>query len=490
MAAEGTGMGADELRHPPRWADALLRLLLDPEKAESYSGDLLEAYRDSIVSLRGRWRADLWFVSQVLSCVLLAGGMKLRNWLLAGLALCFLTIVFSILMYPGLLSAPAMIGIAAGILIYGYVAAVQTRSVTPGDSVILRLGTRYGLAIGALWIANNALWIADYINTRLPGRGLLLPAVAFVLPVVAGFHGAAKLCSVRAGIRTGFWSGLISGLVVCFWMMTMGYIHAFIPGLPGEILSSQYQRANVGETLGFGLVHLFVIGGIFSVIGGTLGGVAGISGSVWSVQHPELWGKANFRRWFLIRDGLVAFVVAGLAIVVLVNVLTQQMSPPAAKASSPAAAPLQTAAEYLARGDEYFDRRDYAGALADYSHAIELNPNFAGAYNNRAYAYMMMNNYAPALADLDVAIQLRPTYVNALMKRGDIHGFYYQVDRKLAIADYDRIIALGPEAYLHNSVCGHRLVVQHNGLSAGLWFSLIFRGALRGNIRSAGCFDN
>src|SRR5688500_10263372 len=34
---------------PPRWAEAILRLLLKPEDRESVSGDLLEEYRETIV---------------------------------------------------------------------------------------------------------------------------------------------------------------------------------------------------------------------------------------------------------------------------------------------------------------------------------------------------------------------------------------------------------------------------------------------------------
>jgi hypothetical protein len=51
---------------PPRFADAVLRLLLDPDDRESVSGDLLEEYRESILPVRGRLRADLWFVTEVL----------------------------------------------------------------------------------------------------------------------------------------------------------------------------------------------------------------------------------------------------------------------------------------------------------------------------------------------------------------------------------------------------------------------------------------
>jgi hypothetical protein len=50
---------------PPRWAEAVLRLLLRPDAAETVSGDLLEEYRESVRPSRGRFQADVWFVRQV-----------------------------------------------------------------------------------------------------------------------------------------------------------------------------------------------------------------------------------------------------------------------------------------------------------------------------------------------------------------------------------------------------------------------------------------
>jgi hypothetical protein len=55
----------DHAVRPPLWAELALRLLLQPEDAEPVSGDLLEEYRDSIYPSRGRRRANLWFVRQV-----------------------------------------------------------------------------------------------------------------------------------------------------------------------------------------------------------------------------------------------------------------------------------------------------------------------------------------------------------------------------------------------------------------------------------------
>jgi len=55
--------------NPPRWAEALLQAFLKPSDFESVSGDLLEQYRDSIHPARGKRRADLWYVTQVLTFV-------------------------------------------------------------------------------------------------------------------------------------------------------------------------------------------------------------------------------------------------------------------------------------------------------------------------------------------------------------------------------------------------------------------------------------
>jgi hypothetical protein len=54
---------------PPGWAEVLLRAFLIPGDSDSVSGDLLEQYRESVRPARGRRRADLWYVTQVLGFV-------------------------------------------------------------------------------------------------------------------------------------------------------------------------------------------------------------------------------------------------------------------------------------------------------------------------------------------------------------------------------------------------------------------------------------
>lgn len=55
--------------NPPAWAEAALKLFLDPEVFLTLSGDLLEQYRDSILPARGLVRADAWYLKQVFGFV-------------------------------------------------------------------------------------------------------------------------------------------------------------------------------------------------------------------------------------------------------------------------------------------------------------------------------------------------------------------------------------------------------------------------------------
>ncbi len=126
-------------------------------------------------------------------------------------------------------------------------------------------------------------------------------------------------------------------------------------------------------------------------------------------------------------------------------------------------ASLNSAQDYFEQGNYDYDLGDCNAAIVDYSKAIELNPNFAEAYNNRAYTYMMRLEYGEALPDLNRAIEIRPNYAHALMNRGDIYNYDFQVDRQKALADYNRVIAQGPEAYGDTSVCGHSVLARNNG---------------------------
>jgi len=124
---------------------------------------------------------------------------------------------------------------------------------------------------------------------------------------------------------------------------------------------------------------------------------------------------------------------------------------------------LITANDYYSQGNYDYDIGNCTKAVNDYTKALLINPNFSQAYNNRAYTNMRLGNYQAALPDLDKAIALNPKYFQALMNRGDIHNFYYQIDRKSAIADYERVAAIAGPSRSKTSVCGHLLLAKDNG---------------------------
>ncbi len=142
---------------------------------------------------------------------------------------------------------------------------------------------------------------------------------------------------------------------------------------------------------------------------------------------------------------------------------------------------LVTSKDYLDLGDYDFYQGNCDRALTDYSQAIALDPTNAQAWNNRGYTYMAMRNYAAALPDLDRAIELRPDYVNALMNRGDIYNYYYNIDDGRALADYNRVLALGPAVYRPTQLCGHRMFALNHGLTLGFFLELATHGG------NAGC---
>ena len=58
---------SDMLPSPPRWAEVFLRVVLRRSDSESIPGDLLEEYREVRRPSLGRLRADVWYITHVLS---------------------------------------------------------------------------------------------------------------------------------------------------------------------------------------------------------------------------------------------------------------------------------------------------------------------------------------------------------------------------------------------------------------------------------------
>jgi pentatricopeptide repeat protein len=91
------------------------------------------------------------------------------------------------------------------------------------------------------------------------------------------------------------------------------------------------------------------------------------------------------------------------------------------------------------------DRGDRDLAIADFSEAIRLDPNYADAYARRGIAYADRHAHgdnAKAIADFSQAIRLDPHDAYSYLFRGDIYAAKAEYDK--AIADYSDFIRLNP----------------------------------------------
>lgn len=67
-------------------------------------------------------------------------------------------------------------------------------------------------------------------------------------------------------------------------------------------------------------------------------------------------------------------------------------------------------------------------AIADYTEAIRLNPEFADACFNRGNAYYGKGQYDDAIADYTEAIRLNPKFAEAYYNRGNAYEAKAEAD--------------------------------------------------------------
>lgn len=101
------------------------------------------------------------------------------------------------------------------------------------------------------------------------------------------------------------------------------------------------------------------------------------------------------------------------------------------------------ATAYYNRGVVYDIQGNYEQAIADYTTAIALDPEYANAYYNRGLAYGIQGNYEQAIADSNKVVELDSQDASVYINRG---WFYYeQGNYEQAIVDYNKAIALSPD---------------------------------------------
>jgi tetratricopeptide (TPR) repeat protein len=100
------------------------------------------------------------------------------------------------------------------------------------------------------------------------------------------------------------------------------------------------------------------------------------------------------------------------------------------------------AREHCARGTCRHARGDLGGAIADFGRALEVDPGYPEAWNNRGAARYALGDLAGAVTDLDRALEARPRYAEARNNRGIVR--HSLGDLPGALADFDQALAIRP----------------------------------------------
>jgi tetratricopeptide (TPR) repeat protein len=94
----------------------------------------------------------------------------------------------------------------------------------------------------------------------------------------------------------------------------------------------------------------------------------------------------------------------------------------------------------------------YDQAIADYTQAIRIAPNYVDAYNQRGSAYINKGDEDRAIADFTQVIRLDPNNALAYLWRGIsyqkkyLYRGYKQEDLNRAYADRDKAFQLDPNS--------------------------------------------
>jgi tetratricopeptide (TPR) repeat protein len=96
----------------------------------------------------------------------------------------------------------------------------------------------------------------------------------------------------------------------------------------------------------------------------------------------------------------------------------------------------------LCRGSKALNRRDFDRAMEHFSRAIELDPTFAEAYNQRAIVHYLREAYEDSIADCLRTIERMPCHFGAWAGMGHCHAHGGRLAE--AVRCYEKALKINP----------------------------------------------
>lgn len=96
----------------------------------------------------------------------------------------------------------------------------------------------------------------------------------------------------------------------------------------------------------------------------------------------------------------------------------------------------------LQSGAQFEENNQFAQALAEYNKALEIDPQNADVYFNRASVYQKQGNTQAALADYKKIIEINPNFSQPHVALGQIYEDEGRPDK--ALAEYSKALELNP----------------------------------------------
>ncbi len=221
---------------------------------------------DHVEGRRERWQFSLgcaWAAARIRVQSAEPGGAALRVVVLGCAAIAVALVVYGLVQYPGLRSAPnlwgSMIVFLATLSLYIALTFFLSRGATQGSVAARRYGLTGGIAVGVGWLLGIAPPSAVKAWVFLP------LVIALVGPGIVAAVAGRRAHDSRTGTLAALWSGLVGGLTVFIVWVTLTYANAGGPYEPGLVRDFQTSGSPdldtyaVSDNLGGGLVLLLLI---------------------------------------------------------------------------------------------------------------------------------------------------------------------------------------------------------------------------------------